>query len=174
MSDDSNNYYSSYGDRNFGTGYMDPEVEKTSGIEDRRNHISAEQIGVRSDSLVKSGTVLVRKWLLADVIIFNVTLLLLLTTSILVGVIKLKSIKSKMQRLENENKVLNNYAEEWILAIMQNLGNTNKVSSNSQRPAYFSCVFFPFRQLIWLPKAAQVWVLKGIFDVQKCIFDALL
>ena len=167
MGDDSKNYYSSYESRNCGTGYMDPDAEKTPETEDRRIDISAEQIGAKLDCLIKSRAVLVRKWLLAVVIIFKVILLLLLTTSILVGVIKLKSIKSKMQRLENENKVLNNYAEEWNLAIMRNLGDTNKVSSNSQRPANFSCVFFPFRQLMWIHKAAHVSVLKYIFDAQK-------
>ena len=127
MSDDSNNYYSSYGNRNYGTGYMDPDVEKTSETEDRRIDNSAEQIGVESDSLLKSRSVLIKKWLLAVVIIFNVMLFLLLTATILVGVMKLESIKSKIQRLENENKVFNNYAEEWNLAILQSHGHTNKV-----------------------------------------------
>ncbi|XP_075258914.1 uncharacterized protein LOC142350838 isoform X2 [Convolutriloba macropyga] len=132
MGDDSNNYYSSYGNRNYGTGYMDPEAEKTSETEDRRIDNSAEQIGVELDSLLKSRIVLIKKWLLAVAIVFNVMLLLLLTTSILVGVMKLKSIKSKMQRLENENKVLTNYAEEWNLAIMQSLGQTNKKTPHLQ------------------------------------------
>ncbi|XP_075265533.1 uncharacterized protein LOC142357927 [Convolutriloba macropyga] len=129
MSDDSNNYYSSYGNRNYGTGYMDPDVEKTSETEDRRIDNSAEQIGVESDSLLKSRSVLIKKWLLAVVIIFNVMLFLLLTATILVGVMKLESIKSKIQRLENENKVFNNYAEEWNLAILQSHGHTNKLAS---------------------------------------------
>ena len=167
MGDDSNNYYSSYGNRNYGTGYMDPEAEKTSETEDRRIDNSAEQIGVELDSLLKSRIVLIKKWLLAVAIVFNVMLLLLLTTSILVGVMKLKSIKSKMQRLENENKVLTNYAEEWNLAIMQSLGQTNKVRRN------FLAVFFCNYSFGRVLKGTQGWVFKRIID-ESLLFHFLL
>ena len=129
MNNNCDSYYTTYGNRYKVTGYMDPDFE---GIQPKTvNHpktgTSLEQCEKRPDTFLQSGTVLVRKWLLAFIILIILMLFCLLTTMILTVSIKIRTVKLKIQRIENENKVMNHYAGEWNLAIMQSLDETYKV-----------------------------------------------
>ena len=155
MNNDRDNYYSTHG-----TGYMDPDFE---GIQpktgDHPNTDTLSPRGLKPDSFLQSGTLLVRKWLIAFVILFNLMLFLLLTAMILVGAMKMKSVKLKIQRIENEKKVMNNYAEEWNLAIMHSFDEINKVRSNVKKPTPFQKSLFLFNNFSTFEKKFSMWVL---------------